>query len=165
MKTMQLNIKKLHKNAIIPEIATIGAACVDVVATEIVYKPGDNTATVKLGFATAIPEGYKACLSPRSSFTKTTWMMQNSPAQIDSDYRGEWMLRFRGIPCSIVKHTTYGSPNKVIDNLCIYSPFPYQVGDRVAQMWLEKIVDFEFKVVEELDNTSRGEGGFGSTGK
>lgn len=160
---MNIKIQKLHENAIIPQLATEGAACVDVVAVEIEYVPGGNEALVHLGFATAIPKGYKACLAPRSSFTKSMWLMQNSPAQIDSDYRGEWMLKFRAIPAKVITHTGYGAQEKKQPQT-LYSAFPYKVGDRVAQMWIEKIVDYSFEEVTSLDETERGEGGFGSTG-
>lgn len=161
---MEVKIKRLHDAAALPTLATPGAACVDVIATEIEYTPGSNEAVVKLGFATAIPEGYKACLAPRSSFTKTCWVLQNAPAQIDSDYRGEWMLKFRGIPTKVLTQTGYGAQELKQPRL-IYSAFPYKVGDRVAQMWIEKVNKFSFKPVTSLDDTERGEGGFGSTGK
>lgn len=151
---LQIQFKKLHENAVIPLLATANAACVDLVATEI-EELSTNVKIVKLGFATAIPEGYKAVIVPRSSFTGYSWVLQNSPAQIDADYRGEWMLKFRAIPLSA---TTAGG-------YFIYDSFPYKVGERVAQMYLEKIVNYNFEVVEELPTTERAEGGFGSTGK
>jgi dUTPase len=79
------------------------------------------------------------------------------------DYRGEWMLKFRAIPSKVITHTGYGSHAKA-QPTTLYSAFPYKVGDRVAQMWFEKITEFEFEEVESLDTTERGEGGFGSTG-
>jgi dUTP pyrophosphatase len=160
---MKIKIQKLHENAVIPHIATAGAACVDVVATEIEYTPGSNEAIVHLGFATEIPEGYKACLAPRSSFTKFNWIMQNSPAQIDADYRGEYMLKFKAIPSKFITTTAVGElPLK--QPKVVYSGFPYKVGDRVAQMWFEKVIDYEFEEVADLSDTDRGAGGFGSTG-
>ena len=149
---ININIKKLHKDAVIPKITTIGAACKDVVATEIITDSLNNRfVTVKLGFSTEIPEGYKMCIAPRSSFTQKGWIMQNSPAQIDSDYRGEWMIKFEGLVV----------PIKTIPSI---KKFPYKIGDRVAQIWLERVEEFQFKEVQELSNTERGEGGFGSTG-
>jgi dUTP pyrophosphatase len=163
---MTIKFLKMHENAVVPKLATAGSACVDLVATEINYEPGSNEAVVKLGFGTEIPEGYKACIAPRSSFTKNHWVMQNSPAQIDSDYRGEWMLKFKAIPINVIKRNAYG---KSLANTnpyqLLYSAFPYKVGDRVAQMWIEKVVSYEIEEVETLEETDRGEGGFGSTGK
>lgn len=159
---MKVKIKKFHKDAVIPEFATAGSACMDVVATEIESGNG-NVIICKLGFGTQIPEGYKACFAPRSSFSDKGWVMANSPAQIDSDYRGEWMIKFQAIPNDVAQEGgDYGS--LYYDELK-YWDFPYKVGDRVAQMWLEKVVQFEFEEVEELDSTERGEGGFGSTGR
>lgn len=161
---LTIKIQKNQPDVIIPQLATVGAACVDVIAHAIEYIPGSDEALVKLGFSLEIPTGYKVCLSPRSSFTKETWLMQNSPAQIDSDYRGELMLKFRAIPRKVVSVTGYGDLQKKQPQV-LYSSFPYKVGDRVAQMWVEKVIDYTFIEVEELSVTERGEGGFGSTGQ
>lgn len=159
---MKIKIQKLHKNAVIPQIATAGAACVDVVATEIEYVPGTNEAIVHLGFATEIPEGYKACIAPRSSFTKFNWVMLNSPAQLDSDFRGEYLLKFKAIPSKVITNTAVGGV-PLVQPKVVYQGFPYKVGDRVAQMWIEKVVEYTFEEVDSLSTTERGEGGFGST--
>ena len=155
-KDMKIKIKRLNENAVIPVFATKGAACADVVATEIIKQDSYNV-TVKLGFATQIPEGYKGVVVPRSSFTQKGWVLQNSPAQIDSDYRGEWMLKFQAVPFDAIS-TRHG----LVDLLP--EKFPYQEGDRVAQVYFEKVLQAEFEDVAELDQTDRGEGGFGSTG-
>lgn len=151
---MKIKIKKLHPQVKIPLKGTEDAACADVYATEII-QDDINKITVKLGFFTEIPEGYKGIIVPRSSFTQKGWIMQNSPAQIDSDYRGEWIIKFEAIPVDDLLN-----PNEYF----IYSSFPYKVEDRVAQIFFEKIVDYEFEEVEELIETKRGSGGFGSTG-
>lgn len=150
---MKVHIKKLHKDAVIPQFATKGAACMDLVATDM--KVEGDSVVYRFGFATAIPEGYKACFAPRSSFTTKGWVMANSPAQIDSDYRGEWMVKFQAIP----------EEWKPFHHTMAKRKPPYQVGDRIVQMWLEKVVEFEFEEVDDLSTTDRGEGGFGSTGK
>ena len=153
---MKIKFRRLNENAVVPVFATKGAACADVVATEIVKQDSYNV-TVKLGFATEIPEGYKGVVVPRSSFTQKGWVMQNSPAQIDSDYRGEWMLKFQSLTFDAVS-----TRHNLIDLLP--EDFPYEVGDRVAQVYFEKVEQAEFVVVDELESTERGEGGFGSTG-
>ena len=153
---MQITFRRLNDNAVVPVFATKGAACADVVATEIVKQDSYNV-TVKLGFATEIPEGYKGVVVPRSSFTQKGWVMQNSPAQIDSDYRGEWMLKFQSLTFDAVS-----TRHNLIDLLP--EDFPYEVGDRVAQVYFEKVEQAEFVVVDDLESTERGEGGFGSTG-
>jgi len=157
---MIVKFKKLHKNTVVPKQMTKGAACADVVAVRIEKK--ENMAVVYLGFSAEIPEGYKAVMSPRSSFAHQGWVLQNSPCQIDSDYRGEWMIKFEALVNSSVKTWSEWHGEKIKS---VYLPFPYEVGDRVAQMWLEEVVDFEFKEVEELSTTERGSGGFGSSGK
>jgi len=153
---MKIKFRRLNENAVVPVFATKGAACADVVATEIIKQDSYNV-TVKLGFATEIPEGYKGVVVPRSSFTQKGWVMQNSPAQIDSDYRGEWMLKFQSLTFDAVS-----TRHNLIDLLP--EDFPYEVGDRVAQVYFEKVEQAEFVVVDDLESTQRGEGGFGSTG-
>ena len=153
---MKIKFRRLNENAVVPVFATKGAACADVVATEIVKQDSYNV-TVKLGFATEIPEGYKGVVVPRSSFTQKGWVMQNSPAQIDSDYRGEWMLKFQALTFDAIS-----TRHNLIDLLP--EDFPYEVGDRVAQVYFEKVEQAEFVVVDDLESTERGEGGFGSTG-
>ena len=85
--------------------------------------------------------------------------MQNSPGQIDSDYRGEWMIKFEAIPLD-VNTTGRGS---LLSTKFTLNPFPYKVGDRVAQIFFERVIPMEFEEVEELSTSDR-KGGFGSTG-
>ena len=132
------------------------------VATKVEVEYRTGTAKVYLGFATEIEPGWKGVVVPRSSFTQKGWVMQNSPAQIDSDYRGEWMLKFQAIPASL---DTFCNKHEEIE--LEYPDFPYKPGDRVAQIYFEEVKPVEFTVVfdeEELSSTERGDGGFGSTG-
>jgi dUTP pyrophosphatase len=150
-----LELKKLHENATLPERATELAGGWDVTAVEI-EKVSDNFVICHLGFALAMPEGYKLTLVPRSSLTKTNWVLTNSPGLGDCDYRGEFQLRFRGIPTGI------DDLNRLYHKLT-YDKFPFEVNERVGQVYLEEVIPMEFKVVEELSETKRGDGGFGST--
>jgi dUTP pyrophosphatase len=152
-----IKFKRLHKNAVIPQYATTGSACVDLVATEIDYID-ENKVTVKFGFSAEIPESYKVNIQPRSSFTHKSWIMANSPGQVDSDYRGEWMTKFEAIP---VGQKDAGSSVGAF----IYEDFPYKVGDRVVQASVEVNMHMKFVEVNELTDSIRGSGGFGSTGK
>lgn len=152
---MVVKIKKLHENAVIPKKATELAAGHDVTVTEIIQESEDFV-ICKLGFALTPPPGYKVVLVPRSSLTKTKWILQNSPGQGDEDYRGEYQFRFRALPS-----TAYIKYN---NGTLIYQDFPYKVGDRIGQMFIEKVIDFEFEEVEELSVTERNTGGYGSTG-
>ena len=152
---MKIKFKRIHSDAVIPKFMTNGAACVDLVATQIM-RSNKNRVLVKFGFSTEIPEGWKICIAPRSSFTHTGWVLGNSPGQIDSDYRGEWMIKFEAIPIGI---NAFAIPSLQ------YEQFPYSKGDRVAQAWIEPVHHMEFEEVEELSETKRGIGGFGSTNK
>lgn len=151
-----IKYKKLHKDAVIPEYATPGSVCVDLVATEIIYDD-ENKVTVKYGFSSQIAEGYKVLIQPRSSFTHKSWIMANSPGQIDSDYRGEWMSKFEAIPVGI--------NTKLSGATLIYEEFPYKVGERIVQASVEVNMHMAFKEVENLEDSIRGTGGFGHTGK
>jgi dUTP pyrophosphatase len=145
---LKVKFKKMRKNAKLPVKGSLHAACYDVYASEILYdEKNPRKRTVKLGFATEIPKGYHAVIVPRSNLSKQYWMLGNSIGIIDSDYRGEWMAVFTNIT----------------DNAWTY-PFPYEVGERVAQIYFEKNVNVQFEETDELSDTERGEGGFGSTG-
>lgn len=152
----KVKFKRLHPDAVIPKYATPGSGSQDLVVTK-VEMDGPNKVTYYFGFATAIPEGYIVTFKPRSSFTHKGWVMQNSPAEIDSDFRGEWRVKFEAIPDG----ATYNSMEFDIE----YPDMPYEVGDRAVQCKLEKRIDFEFEEVEDLDETQRGTGGFGSSDK
>ena len=91
---MIVKFKKLHPNAVIPKQATELAGGWDVTCTEIVQESPDFT-ICKLGFALQPPAGYRVILVPRSSFTKTKWIMQNAPGCADADYLGEYQYRLR----------------------------------------------------------------------
>ena len=152
-ETLKVKLKKLHPNATVPKQATEFAGGWDVTATTIEIKQNDLV-ICKLGFALEIPKGYKLTLVPRSSLTGTRWVMQNTPGLGDCDYRGEYQIRFRAIPEDI----------SLISNELIYPKFPYIAGDRVGQVYLEKVIYTDFEIVDELNDTVRGEGGYGSTG-
>lgn len=153
---MKIKIKKINSNIQIPLKQSEGACCADVVINEII-KTNNWSVTVKLGFCTEFEKGYKGCIVPRSSFTQKGWIMQNSPAQIDSDYRGEWMIKFEAIPIDCYK---FGK-----SHILIYPAFPYKIGERCAQIFFEKELEYTFEEVEELSNTERNDLGFGSSGK
>lgn len=152
-KYMEVKIQKLSERFSIPTQASLKAGGWDVVCTKI-EKIEDNFVICWLGFALQPPDNYKITLVPRSSLTKTQWVIQNSPGLGDADFLGEFSLRFRCIP-HIIK----------FNGRVVYEPFPYKVGDRVGQMYIEEVIPIEFRLIEELDKTERGIGGFGSTGR
>jgi dUTP pyrophosphatase len=102
---------------------------------------------VGLGFKTEIPVGYKGIIVPRSNLTKYDWVLNNSFGIIDADYRGEWKAVFTSLKGTITENQ-----------------FPYGVGERVAQIYFEPVMIADLTQVHELEESERGEGGFGSTG-
>lgn len=147
-QSLKIKFKKLHSDVKLPVKGSSHAACFDVYAHSITYNEKDpRKRIVGLGFATEIPEGYCGILIPRSNLTKFYWILNNSIGIIDSDYRGEWKAIFTNIT----------------DNAWLY-PFPYEVGERIGQIYFEEITNVVFEEVDELKESDRGDGGFGSTG-
>lgn len=128
----------------VPTYATLHAAGMDVVAAEeLTLAPGARHA-VATGFAVAIPEGYEVQVRPRSGLAlKHGITCLNTPGTIDADYRGEVKV--------------------ILANLGP-EPFLIRRGDRIAQLVPAPVQRARFTEVEELDDTARGSGGFGSTG-
>jgi dUTP pyrophosphatase len=141
---MKLKIKILDPRAVVPEYKTAGASGVDlhaILEEPLLILPGERK-TIRTGLAIEIPEGYEAQCRPRSGLSFNHGVV-TSFGTIDSDYRGE---------------------NKV----CLYnhsfSNFKVMPGDRVAQLVFTKVERADIEVVNELSDTVRGIGGFGSTG-
>ncbi|MCJ2183063.1 dUTP diphosphatase [Novosphingobium sp. 1949] len=128
----------------LPAYATAGAAGMDVVSAEdVTLAPGGRHA-VATGLAMAIPEGFEIQVRPRSGLAlKHAITVPNTPGTIDSDYRGE-------LKVILINHG--------------HEDFSIVRGDRVAQLVLAPVIQAAWLEVEELDETVRGEGGFGSTG-
>jgi dUTP pyrophosphatase len=141
---MKVNIKKIHSDAVIPSYAKSGDAGMDLVATSIISEEVFQI-TYGLGIALEIPEGFVGLVFPRSSIRKTDLSLTNCVGVIDSGYRGELQATFRKERGVVSKK--------------------YEVGDRIAQIMIIPHPTVEFQEVDELTNTERGEGGFGSTGK
>lgn len=129
----------------LPVYATAGAAGMDVVAAEeAVLAPGARAA-IATGFALAIPTGYEVQVRPRSGLAlKHGVTCLNTPGTIDSDYRGEVKV--------------------ILANLG-QEPFAIRRGDRIAQLVPAPVLRADLTEVETLDETARGTGGFGSTGR
>jgi dUTP pyrophosphatase len=139
-----MQIQSLHKLFIMPTKASDKAGAHDI------YMPEAGTAIgasklFGLGFAAAIPEGHVGLLLPRSSTgAKFGLELNNTCGVIDSDYRGEWKAALRtksGLPCS------------------------WEAGDRIIQFMIVPLANITLELVESLEETNRGTGGFGSSGK
>ena len=146
--TMSAEIKCVAENgASLPEYQTAGAAGADIKAflgEDIVLKKGERK-IIPTGLRFAIPEGFEVQVRPRSGLAaKNGVTVLNTPGTIDSDYRGELKVILINL----------GSEDFVIHN-----------GDRIAQIVVAPVTQGVFRPVSVLDETERGSGGFGSTGK
>jgi dUTP pyrophosphatase len=142
---MQVKIKKLHPDAKTPQYAKDGDAAVDLACVSKEYKPGQIVYGTGLAFE--IPPGHVGLLFPRSSICKQDLVLSNSVGVLDSGYRGEVKFvfntkRFEASTCS-----------------------QYEIGERIGQLMIVPYPSIEFVESEDLSDTERGEGGFGSSGK
>tara|TARA_B100001057_G_scaffold472130_1_gene535111 strand:- start:1732 stop:2169 length:438 start_codon:yes stop_codon:yes gene_type:complete len=140
-------IKKLDPAAKLPEYKTSGASGMDITAfiEKTISVKSKTSCLIPTGLTFAFPENYEIQIRPRSGLAaKNNITVLNTPGTIDSDYRGE-------IKVLIYNH---GNDDFIINN-----------GDRIAQMVLSPIIKMELEEVNDLPETIRGEGGFGSTGK
>ena len=140
-------IKKLNSAVNLPEYKTNGASGMDLMAfisKPIIIKP-KTSSLIPTGLSVAFSENYEIQIRPRSGLAaKKSISVLNTPGTIDSDYRGE-------IKVILFNH---GKNDFLINN-----------KDRIAQMILTPVIKMEFQESDELPETVRGEGGFGSTGK
>lgn len=146
---MQIKLKRLSLDTKTPTKAHSTDACFDIYCdlgknTAMNIQPGE-TVKIKTGFATEIPEGYYCEVYARSGMGINKGLRPaNCVGIIDSDYRGEWVVALHND--SDTMHTIYH-------------------GDRIAQFAVKEVIPCTIEVVEELSNTDRGDGGFGSTGQ
>ncbi len=140
-------VKKLNSLAKLPSYKTNGASGMDLMACiekPISLEPG-KSCLIPTGLSVAFPEKYEIQIRPRSGLAaKNSISVLNTPGTIDSDYRGELKI-------ILFNHS---NENFIVNN-----------NDRVAQMVLTPIVKMELEEINELPNSNRGDGGFGSTGK
>ncbi len=145
---MDIKIKRLqNSNGLdIPSYATSNSAGIDLqaaISEDIIIKPGKRV-LIKTGIAIALPDGYEAQIRPRSGLAyKNGITVLNAPGTIDADYRGE-------IGVILINHSD--------------EDFVVSSGMRIAQMIISSYTKANLTVVDELSETVRGEGGFGSTG-
>jgi dUTP pyrophosphatase len=138
---MQLKIKKLHPNAVIPKYAKDGDAGLDLTAVSWEFLDSEHI-KYNFGVAIEIPKGYVGFVFPRSSCYKQKQILSNCVGVIDSGYRGE------------ISAVMVGTSKE-----------RYKILDRVAQIVILPYPEIEFVEVDELSETKRGTNGYGSTGK
>ena len=139
-------VKKLRDNAILPTYATVSSAGADLYAcleAPVTLEP-QETKMIPLGYSVAIPEGWVGLIFARSGLaSKRDLAPANKVGVVDADYRGEWFIPLHN----------HGS-----------RPQSIQPGERIAQLVIVPCMTAAFTEVDELDETERGAGGFGSTG-
>jgi len=170
---VNVKIKKLHPDAVIPKYARELDAGFDLVAVEdTLIAPGESV-KVRTGLAMALPPGYELQVRPRSGVSaKTKLRISNAPGTIDAGYRGEICVLVDNIYPSLGWTDTnpYGLDGKTVTVINSQpGDFPdgtyiIRKGDRIAQGVIAPVCKAEFEVVDELDDTERGSGAFGSTG-
>lgn len=146
---LNVKIKKMHKDAVIPKYMKSGDAGMDLTAVTKEFEINDAGQKLQVydtGIAVEIPVGYVGLVFPRSSISKTGLIMTNHVGVIDSGFRGSIKQKFR----------IDGRPTK---------KSTYNIGDRVAQLIIVPYPSINFIESEELSSTERGSGGFGSSGK
>lgn len=169
---MNIKIKKLVPEAQIPSYMKEGDAGMDLTATSRIFD-SDGCAVYGTGLALEIPEGFVGLIFPRSSVAKKDLILSNSVGVIDSGYRGEIMLKFKPVSFFATDAEPPGGINSnAFDFISVgkettshdFEMALYEVGDRIGQILILPYPKITFEEVEELSNTERGTGGYGSTG-
>jgi dUTP pyrophosphatase len=138
---MKIKVKKLNEKAVLPKYAHVGEdAAMDVVA--ISKNKTEKYIEYGTGLSFELPTGYVMLIFPRSSVSKTDLVQANCVGVLDSGYRGELMIRFK----------KFGDED-------------YEVGDRIAQIMVLPYPEIKFEEADNLTDSQRGAGGWGSTGK
>lgn len=141
---LNVKIKRLHPNAVIPTYSKPGDAGLDLTAVSVATVDEGNYGYIEYetGLSIEVPEGHVALMFPRSSISNTGLILANAVGVIDSGYRGSIKARFKAVPRTKT----------------------YEVGDRVAQLIILPYPQVNFVESDTLTETERGEGGYGSTG-
>jgi dUTP pyrophosphatase len=143
---IELPIRRLHDDAVVPSRAYAGDAGLDLAACERVELGAGERATVGTGLAVAIPEGYAGFVQPRSGLAARHGLtVVNSPGLVDSGYRGELQV--------------------ALVNTDLREPFVVEPGMRIAQLVVLAVPELELLEVDALPDSERGAGGFGSSGR
>lgn len=140
---VKVKVKKLHKDAKLPTYAHLKDSGADVYCVEDIILDSGQTKLIKLGFAVEIPDGWEIQVRSRSGLSKNGIVVANSPGTVDAPYRG---------PMGVILHNQGG------EDLFI------EKGTRIAQFVLKRAPQAIFEWTEELSESDRGSGGFGSTG-
>lgn len=159
---MKVRFKKLHKKAQLPSYAHDGEdAGLDIRCVSKQYDDNNNV-VYHTGLAVEIPKGYAGFMFPRSSNDKKQLSLSNCVGIVDSGYRGEFTFKYR---------QTFDTFKEInTESACFMIPFhdrnkEYEIGDKVGQMVIMPYPHIEPEWADDLSETERGDGGYGSTGK
>ncbi len=140
---MDLKIKKLHPDAIIPKYAKYGDAGMDLYSVEDCEVLSGATCKIKTGIAVELPHGFASLIWDKSGLA-TKYSIKTIGGVLDSGYRGEYIVGIINLGKSTYK---------------------IEKGDKIAQLLIQKVEHPTINIVEELSDSERGDNGFGSTGK
>jgi dUTP pyrophosphatase len=166
---MEVKIKKLIPEAVIPSYAKEGDAGLDLTATHVGHDEYGNV-VYGTGVSIEIPKGYVGLIFPRSSVAKKDLLLSNSVGVIDSGYRGEILFKFKSNTQNKLLKYIRGLLKKfdviysIHENTIFSSASIYEAGDRIGQLVIIPYPQIELKEVEMLSESERGGGGYGSTG-
>lgn len=160
-KKCKIKVQKLHQDAVLPARAKEGDAGYDLVAIDNGTVSDDGYIQYRTGLAIEPSEGFHTQIWPRSSISKYDLVLANSIGLVDNGYRGELLVRFK--PVDHFYH------NKETGQVFAHRPIPpdiktYKKGDKIAQLVIIRTEEGKFWEVQELADSSRGTGGFGSSG-
>lgn len=146
-QTLYLKIKLVHPNAVVPQYAKAGDAALDLTAVSKEVNDFTGQVIYDTGIAVEIPEGHFGMIAPRSSICKKKLRLSNSIGIIDSGYRGTIKAVFNSTGSYVPLKTDI-----------------YEIGERICQLIILPYPKIEIQVVDELSDTDRDQGGFGSSG-
>lgn len=141
---IQVKFKKLSPDAVMPNYARAWDAGADLYSTESMILPQHSCGLIPTGLALEIPAGYVGLVHPRSGLATKGVTVMNAPGTIDAGYRGE-------LKVILVNHTD--------------KDFTINKGDKIAQLVIQEVLEAQFVMVDELSDSERQDGGFGSTGQ
>ena len=166
---MEIRVRKINENAVLPAKAHETDAGFDLVATSKEYDQNGNV-VYGTGLAFEIPDGHVGLLFPRSSNSKKDLYLTNSVGVLDSGYRGEVMFKYKS-PIQVINPlvlwwNVFVLRKRNAKNRVYVANFKeYEIGDRIGQLIVIPYPKVEFVESEDLSNSERGDGGYGSTGR
>lgn len=159
LKVEKIKVQKLHPDAVLPKSANSTDAGYDLVAVDDGTVSEEGYIQYRTGIAISPPEGFHTEIFPRSSISKYSLALANSIGLVDNGYSGEILVRFK-FAAPLQSHG-----NNVFANVGIGMAKIYKKGDRIAQLVVRKTRIASFEWVDELAQTERGTGGFGSSSR